>query len=65
MTTLSVPTAAPVIAEAWLRSGKTGSAAARPPGQTGHRHRRAAGAIGTIMLRGDSAFGRRRSSPPA
>ncbi len=58
ITTLSVPTAAPVIAEAWLRSGKTGSGrgAARQVKQA-IGTARAAGAIGTIMLRGDSAFG--------
>ena len=61
MTTLSVPTAAPVIAEAWLRSGKTGSGrgAARQVKQA-IGTARAAGAIGTIMLRGDSAFGTKK-----
>ena len=61
ITTLSVPTAAPVIAEAWLRSGKTGSGrgAARQV-QQAIGTARAAGAIGTIMLRGDSAFGTKK-----
>jgi hypothetical protein len=61
ITTLSVPTAAPVIAEAWLRSGKTGSGrgAARQVKQA-IGTARAAGAIGTIMLRGDSAFGTKK-----
>ena len=61
ITTLSVPTAAPVIAAAWLRSGKTGSGrgAARQVKQA-IGTARAAGAIGTIMLRGDSAFGTKK-----
>jgi Transposase DDE domain group 1 len=61
ITTLSVPTAAPVIAQAWLRSGKTGSGrgAARQVKQA-IGTARAAGAIGTIMLRGDSAFGTKK-----
>jgi len=61
ITTLSVPTAAPVIAEAWLRSGKTGSGrgAARQVKQA-IGTARAAGAIGTIMLRGDSAVGTKK-----
>ena len=58
ITTLSVPQAAPVIAEAWLRSGKTGSGrgAARQVTQA-VTTTRGCGASGTIMLRGDSAFG--------
>jgi len=61
VTTLSVPDAAPVIAEAWLRSGKTGSGrgAARQVKQA-IATARAAGASGTIMLRGDSAFGTKK-----
>src|ERR1700686_723722 len=61
VTTLSVPQAAPVIAEAWLRSGKTGSGrgAARQVKQA-VTTARAAGASGTIMLRGDSAFGTKK-----
>jgi hypothetical protein len=61
ITTLSVPTAAPVIAEAWLRSGKTGSGrgAARQVKQA-IGTARAAGAVGTITLRGDSAFGTKK-----
>ncbi len=61
VTTLSVPGAAPVIAEAWLRSGKTGSGrgAARQIKQA-ITTARAAGASGTIMVRGDSAFGTKK-----
>lgn len=61
VTTLSVPTAAPVIAEAWLRSGKTGSGrgAARQVKQA-IGTARAGGASGKIMLRGDSAFGTKK-----
>ena len=66
VTTLSVPQAAPVIAEAWLRSGKTGSGrgAARQVKQ----------AIGTARACGERKrsccaatrhSARRRSSPPA
>jgi DDE family transposase len=61
ITTLSAPTAAPVIAEAWLRSGKTGSArgAARQVKQA-ITTARGCGATGTIMVRGDSAFGTKK-----
>ena len=61
VTTLSVPTAAPVIAEAWLRSGKTGSGrgAARQVKQA-VTTTRGCGVSGTIMLRGDSAFGTKK-----
>ncbi len=61
VTTLSVPGAAPVIAEAWLRSGKTGSGrgAARQIKQA-ITTARAAGASGAIMVRGDSAFGTKK-----
>jgi Transposase DDE domain group 1 len=61
ITTLSVPTAAPVIAEAWLRSGKTGSGrgAARQVKQA-IGTARGCGASGTIMLRGDSMFGTKK-----
>jgi hypothetical protein len=57
VTMLSVPQAAPVIAEAWLRSGKAGSGrgAARQVKQA-IGTARACGASGKIMLRGDSAF---------
>ena len=60
VTTLSTAQAAPVIAEAWLRSGKTGSGrgAARQVKQA-IATARAAGA-GKIMLRGDSAFGTKK-----
>src|SRR5262249_56616102 len=55
---ISTATAAPVIAEARLRSGKTGSgrAAATQVKQAITTTRRC-GASGTIMLRGDSMFG--------
>jgi hypothetical protein len=61
ITTLSVPQAAPVIAEAWLRSGKTGSGrgAARQVKQA-VTTTRGCGVSGTIMLRGDSAFGTKK-----
>ena len=61
ITTLSTPRAAPVIAEAWLRGGKTGSGrgAARQVKQT-ISTARTAGAGGKIMLRGDSAFGTKK-----
>jgi hypothetical protein len=61
ITTLSVPTAAPVIAEAWLRSGKTGSGrgAARQLKQA-ITTARAIDADATIMARGDSAFGTKK-----
>ena len=61
ITTLSVPTAAPVIAEAWLRSGKTGSGrgAARQLKQA-ITTARAIDADAAIMARGDSAFGTKK-----
>ena len=61
ITTLSVPQAAPVIAEAWLRSGNTGSGrgAARQVKQA-VTTTRGCGVSGTIMLRGDSAFGTKK-----
>ena len=61
ITTLSTATAAPVIAEARLRGGKTGSGrgAARQVKQT-ISTARTAGAGGKIMLRGDSAFGTKK-----
>jgi Transposase DDE domain group 1 len=60
ITTLSTATAPPVIAEARLRSGKAGSgrAAARQVKQSITTAR--ACAAGTIMLRGDSAFGTKK-----
>ena len=60
ITTLSTATAAPLIAEAWLRSGKThsGRAAARQVKQAIGTAR--ACWSGTIMLRGDSAFGTKK-----
>ena len=66
ITTLSTPTAAPVIAEAWLGSGKTGSGrgAARQLKQA-ITTARAIDADGTIMARGDSASGTKKISPPA
>ena len=61
VTTLSTAQAAPVIAEAWLRGGKTGSGrgAARQVKQA-VTTARAAGSSGKIMLRGDSAFGTKK-----
>ena len=61
ITTLCTPRAAPVIAEAWLRGGKTGSGrgAARQVKQA-VTTARAAGAGAKIMLRGDSAFGTKK-----
>jgi hypothetical protein len=61
ITTLSRPTAAPVIAEAWLRSGKTGSGrgAARQLKQA-ITTARAIDADATLMARGDSAFGTKK-----
>ena len=61
VTTLSTARAAPVIAEAWLRSGKTGSGrgAARQVKQA-IGTTRACGGSGKIMLRGDSAFGTKK-----
>jgi hypothetical protein len=59
-TTLSTPTAAPVIAGMRLRAGKTGSGkgAGRMIAQA-IATARAAGASGTILVRGDCAFGTR------
>jgi hypothetical protein len=61
ITTLSTPTAAPVIAEAWLRGGKTGSGrgAARQLKQA-ITTARAIDPNATIMARGDSAFGTKK-----
>jgi len=61
ITTLSTPRAAPVIAEAWLRSGKTGSGrgAARQLKQA-ITTARAIDPDATIMARGDSAFGTKK-----
>ena len=61
ITTISTATAAPVIAEAQLRGGKaaSGRAAARQVKQA-IGTARACGADGTIMLRGDSAFGTKK-----
>ena len=58
ITTLSTATAPPVIVEAQLRSGKTGSGrAAASQVKRAITTTRACGTTGTIMLRGDSAFG--------
>ncbi|MGH3578627.1 MAG: IS1380 family transposase, partial [Mycobacterium sp.] len=58
ITTLSTATAAPVIAEARLRSGKSGSGrAAASQVKQAITTARACGASGEIMVRGDSAFG--------
>jgi Transposase DDE domain group 1 len=61
ITTLSTATAAPLIAEAWLRSGKThsGRAAARQVKQAIDTAR-ACRPDAQIMLRGDSAFGTKK-----
>jgi Transposase DDE domain group 1 len=61
ITTLSTASGAPVIAEARLRSGRAGSgrAAARQVKQA-ITSARACGATGTIMVRGDSAFGTKK-----
>ena len=66
ITTLSAPTAAPVIAEAWLRSGKTGSGrgAARQLKQA-ITTARAAGATGRSWPGATPRSAPRRSSPPA
>jgi hypothetical protein len=60
ITTISTATAAPVIAEARLRSGKAGSgrAAARQVKRTITTTRKCG--AGTIMVRGDAAFGTKK-----
>jgi hypothetical protein len=61
ITTISTATAAPVIAEARLRSGKAASgraAAAQVKAAIGTA--RGSGGTGTIMVRGDSAFGTKK-----
>ena len=61
ITTISTATAAPVIAEARLRSGKTGSGrAAATQVKQAITTARKCGASGTIMLRGDSMFGNKK-----
>jgi hypothetical protein len=61
ITTISTATAAPVIAEARLRSGRAGSGrAAATQVKQAIRTARACGPCGTIMLRGDSAFGTKK-----
>ena len=61
ITTISTATTAPVIAEARLRSGRAGSGRAAA-GQVKQAigTARACGPCGTIMLRGDSAFGTKK-----
>jgi hypothetical protein len=61
ITTISTPTMAPVIAEAWLRGGKTGSGrgAARQLKQA-ITTARSIDPHATIMARGDSAFGTKK-----
>ena len=61
ITTISTATTAPVIAEARLRSGRAGSGRAAA-GQVKQAigTARACGPCGTIMLRGDSAFGNKK-----
>ncbi|PZS38099.1 MAG: IS1380 family transposase [Pseudonocardiales bacterium] len=56
-TTLSTPTAAPVVAGIRLRAGKAGSGKGREHGHRGYRHRRAAVPACQILVRGDSAYG--------
>ncbi len=61
ITTLSTATAAPVIAEAQLRSGRAGSGrAAATQIKRAITTARKCGPTGTIMLRGDSAFGTKK-----
>jgi hypothetical protein len=61
ITTISTATAAPVIAEARLRSGKTGSGrAAATQVKQAITTARKCGASGAIMLRGDSMFGNKK-----
>ena len=61
ITTISTATTAPVIAEARLRSGRAGSGrAAATQVKQAIRTARACGPCGTIMLRGDSAFGTKK-----
>jgi hypothetical protein len=61
ITTLSTATAPPVIAEAQLRSGKAGSGrGAAAQIKRAITTARACGPTGTIMLRGDSAFGTKK-----
>ena len=61
ITTLSTATAPPVIAEAQLRSGKAGSGrGAAAQIKRAITTARACGPPGTIMLRGDSAFGTKK-----
>jgi hypothetical protein len=61
ITTICTAQAAPVIVEARLRSGKTGSGrAAASQVKTAVTTARAAGMSGVIMLRGDSAFGTKK-----
>jgi hypothetical protein len=61
ITTLSTATAPPVIAEARLRSGKAGSGrAAAHQVKQAIGTARACGGTGTILLRGDSAFGTKK-----
>jgi hypothetical protein len=61
ITTISTATAAPVIAEARLRSGKTGSGrGAAGQVKQAITTARKCGASGTIMVRGDSMFGNKK-----
>jgi Transposase DDE domain group 1 len=61
ITTLSTATAAPVVAEARLRSGKAASGrAAATQVKQAITTARACGASGAIMLRGDSMFGNKK-----
>jgi hypothetical protein len=57
-TTISTPTAAPVIAGVRLRAGKAGSGkGAASMVREAVNTARAAGAVGEVLVRGDSAFG--------
>ena len=60
ITTLSTVTAPPVIAEAQLRGGKAAAGRAARQVRQATGTARAGGADGTIMLRGDSAFGTKK-----
>ncbi|EUA23528.1 putative tnpC protein [Mycobacterium xenopi 4042] len=60
ITTISTATAAPVIAEAQLRSGKAASGAVRIPAQAGDHHRESDQPDAPILVRGDSMFGTKK-----
>ena len=65
-TTISTPTAAPVVAGIRLRAGKAGSGrGAASMVREAISTARAAGATGKILVRGDSAYGNSAWSTPA